>query len=148
MQYSRTGIHLTESFEACRLVAYHGSADRPGVWSIGYGHTHGVKEGDVCTQAQAEEWLVDDIRWAELVVNAHVTVQLTQQEFDALVDFVFNVGSGNFTSSTMLKLLNEGDHHGAAQQFELWDHAGGVEVAGLLRRRQAEKSEFEGTSST
>jgi lysozyme len=95
-----------------------------------------------CLQAQAEAWLVEDIAWAEGRVNADVHVPLTQGEFDALVDFVFNCGVGNFEHSTLLKLVNAGDMNHAAGEFEKWDHCGGVVVAGLLRRRVAEDAEF------
>lgn len=139
MKYSKTGLALTERFEGCKLVAYQ---DQVGVWTIGYGHTRGVHEGMTCTQAQAEQWLLEDIAAAEQNVNTHVKVPLTQAEFDALVDFDFNCGSGNLDSSTLLKLVNEGDPEDAAKEFEKWDHAGGKVVAGLLRRRQAEEAEF------
>lgn len=141
MIYSKIGIKLTEQFEGCRFAAYQ---DSKSVWTIGYGHIHDVKAGDTCTPDQAEDWFVDDMRWAQLVVNAKVTVPLTQGAFDALVDFVFNVGSGNFTGSTLLKLLNEGDYAGAALEFERWDMAGGKHILGLLRRRKAEEAEFNG----
>lgn len=143
MKYSLKGLRLTEGFEGARLRAYQ---DSKGVWTIGYGHTgHDVYEGLVWTQAQAEAALAIDEAWAESVVQARVKVPLTQNEFDALVDFVFNAGSGNFTASTMLRLLNAGDYHGAAGEFVKWDKCGGVVLAGLLRRRQAEAVEF-GTS--
>ena len=139
MQYSKTGEELTESFEGLRLVAYQ---DSVGVWTIGYGHTRDVAEGMVCTSDQALQWLTEDTQSAVNAVNRLVTVSLTQSEFDALVDFVFNLGSGAFAGSTMLRLLNSGDMVRAAGQFDLWDHAGGVVVAGLLRRRMAENAEF------
>lgn len=141
MEYSKQGIELTERFEGCKLVAY---LDSNGIPTIGYGHTLGVALGDTCTQAQAEQWLYEDIAWAVSVVNHNVKVQLTQGEFDALVDFVFNVGAGNFGGSTLLRLLNQGDFAGAAEEFEKWHHAGGKDVAGLLRRRLAEEDEFDG----
>jgi GH24 family phage-related lysozyme (muramidase) len=72
-----------------------------------------------------------------------VKVALTQGEFDALVDFTFNLGSGNLQSSTLLKLVNEGQFETAAKEFEKWDLAGGKVVAGLLRRRKAEEQEFQ-----
>jgi lysozyme len=137
LQY--TGQALTEQFEGCSLTAYQDSA---GIWTLGFGHTGGVTQGMTCTQAQAEAWLLEDIQWAVTVVNNLVTVQLTQGEFDALVDFVFNVGSGNFASSTMLRMLNASNFAGAAGQFARWDLAGGQVVAGLLRRRVAEEGEF------
>ncbi len=139
-EHGESGLALTEQFEGCRLVAYLDQTGRP---TIGYGHTAGVQLGDTCTEAQADAWLIQDIAWAVTEVNRLVTVTLTQPEFDALVDFVFNAGAGNFESSTMLKLLNAGQYSAAATQFDLWDHAGGQVVAGLLRRRQAETNEFE-----
>ena len=139
MEYSKSGLQLTERFEGVRLSAYQ---DQAGRWTIGYGHTEGVQPGDSCTQEQAESWLAQDIEWAASCVNRSVTITLSQGEFDALVDFVFNVGCGNFNSSTMLKLLNVGNYAGAAEQFNRWDRAGGQIVAGLLRRREAEVQEF------
>jgi lysozyme len=134
-----TGQGLTEQFEGYQLTAYQ---DSSGVLTIGYGHTEGVTQGMTCTQAQAEAWLSADIQWAVSVVRGAVVVALTQNEFNALVDFTFNVGSGNFQSSTLLKDLNAGDFAAAALQFERWDQAGGAVVAGLLRRRIAEENEF------
>ena len=145
MNYSEAGLDLTEESEGCRLVAYQ---DSVGVWTIGYGHTRGVVEGMTCTQAQAEAWLREDILSAIADVNRLVKVPLTQGEFDALVDFDFNLGGGALRGSTLLRLLNGGDHAGAAEQFERWDRAGGHVLAGLLRRRLAEEAEFKGAAST
>lgn len=142
LQYSQAGQLLTTNFEGCRLTAYQ---DSKGVWTIGYGHTLGVYEGLTCTQEQALAWLAQDMGWACAVVKRLVRVPLLPHEFDALVDFVFNVGSGNFAASTMLKLLNQGDFGGAASEFEKWDLSGGKAIAGLLRRRLAEEKEFEGS---
>lgn len=139
MKYSLSGLHLTEREEGVRLTAYQ---DQVGVLTIGYGHTHGVTEGMTCSQEQAEKWLQEDIASAEAAVNTYVHVPLTQGEFDALTDFVFNLGSGSLLHSTLLTLLNKGDREGAAKEFEKWDHAGGKVVAGLLRRRQEEEKEF------
>lgn len=141
LQYSKTGQELTKRFEGCRLVAYQ---DTRGVWTIGYGHTSGVHAGMTCTQAQAEQWLLEDIQYAVNAVKHYVTVALTQGEFDALVDFVFNVGVRAFAGSTLLRKLNAGDYAGAAHEFKRWDMAGGKHVAGLLRRRVAEENEFNG----
>lgn len=140
MQYSLDGLHLTEQFEGCKLQAY---PDSTGIPTIGYGHTKGVSLGMTCTQAQAEQWLQQDINYAASEVNKHVTVPLTQHQFDALVDFTFNCGAGNLDHSTLLKLVNTGDFTHAANEFERWDKAGGKVVAGLLRRRLAEKNEFQ-----
>ena len=139
MEYSGNGLHLTEQFEGCKLKAY---KDSGGVWTCGYGHTDGVGPSTVCTLALAEQWLQEDIQSAVNTVNHLVKVTLTQGEFDALVDFVFNEGAGHFESSTMLDLLNAGSYQAAAGQFERWDMCAGQVVAGLLRRRQAEKTEF------
>lgn len=144
LQYSGSGLALTEQFEGCRLVAYQ---DVRGVWTIGYGHTQGVYAGMTCTQLQAEQWLLQDVQWAVSVVRNLVTIALTQGEFDALVDFVFNEGSGHFASSTLLVDLNANNLAAAAAQFQVWDLAAGQVVAGLLRRRIAEESEFNGASS-
>lgn len=131
--------NLTEAFEGCKLVAYR---DTKGVLTIGYGHTSHVYEGQTCTQAEADAWLAQDVGIAEAAVNRLVTVKLTQGEFDALVDFTFNVGVGAFSNSTLHHLLNEGNYKAAANEFEKWDYCGGVVVAGLLRRRLAEKAVF------
>jgi len=142
LTYSKDGLTLTEQFEGCRLVAYQ---DQVGVWTIGYGHTgSGVASGLTITQDQAIDLLTSDVAASAAYVNAAVTVELQQNEFDALVDFVFNLGRGAFAGSTLLKNLNAGQFDAAAAQFDLWDHAGGQVVAGLLRRRQAEQAMFQG----
>ena len=86
---------------------------------------------------------MDDIARAVNCVNAAISIELTQPEFDALVDFVYNLGCTSFCASTMRRLINEGNTKAAAAQFDLWDHAGGKVVAGLLRRREAETQEFD-----
>jgi lysozyme len=147
LTYSGNGLALTEQFEGCRLTAYQ---DQVGVWTIGYGHTGpDVTPQLTITQDQAQDLLAQDVCSAAACVNNVVTIQLSQEEFDALVDFVFNLGAGAFTGSTMLRDLNAGDITAAATQFDLWDHAGGAVVAGLLRRREAETAMFDaGESST
>ncbi|WP_198420734.1 lysozyme [Massilia atriviolacea] len=141
MQYSATGLSLTEQCEGCRLSAYQDSA---GVWTNGYGNTHGVVPGSTITQQQADADLKANIQNSVNDVNRLVTVQLTPGEFDALVDFDFNLGRGNLASSTLLSRLNAGDFAGAAAQFDRWDRSKGTVLAGLLRRRQAETAEFTG----
>ena len=143
MEYSKNGAHLTESFEGLRLTAYPDPGTGGDPWTIGYGHTGpDVHPGLTITQEQAEELLMQDVKKAAAAVNAKVTGDITQEEFDALVDFVFNVGAGNFAASTLLKKVNSGDIHGAAAEFEKWDMAAGKHMAGLLRRRHAESEEF------
>lgn len=140
LQYSPYGLMITESFEGCVLHAYR---DVAGVLSIGYGHTGSdVQEGQVITQAQAEILLKADIASSVVVVNHMVQVPLNQNQFDALVDFVFNVGQGNFYNSTLLRKLNAGDYAGAAEQFSAWVYAGGEVQPGLVRRRDAEAGLF------
>jgi lysozyme len=140
MKHSKTVEQLTEGFEAKRLSAY---IPRPGdVPTIGYGHTRGVKMGDVCTDEQAVAWLQEDYVICEKDVNDHVNIPLTQGEFDALVDFCFNLGGRSLNNSTLLRLLNAGEYKLAAHEFERWDMAGGKHMAGLLRRRLAEEALF------
>lgn len=139
MKTSETGIKLIEDMEGLRLKAYQ---DVVGVWTNGYGNTHGVIPGSVITQAQAESDLLSNVAGSEYVVNSVVKVTLTQNQFDALVDFVFNLGSGNFQSSTLLRKLNAGDFAGASAEFPKWNHAGGIVVDGLTKRREAERLLF------
>ena len=136
---------MTEQFEGCKLTAYQ---DQVGVWTIGYGHTGPeVVKGRTITIEEAQDLLAMDIRTAATFVNNVVAVALSQEEFDALVDFAFNLGRGRLEESTLLHELNAGNFAAAAAQFEVWDRAGGAVVAGLLRRRQAEAALFNNTSS-
>jgi len=131
---------LTQQFEGLKLTAYR---DVAGIWTIGYGHTgKDVYAGRVITHQEALALLAADLHAAISVVNLRVKVPLTQNQFDALVDFAFNAGIGAFVTSTLLRDLNAGDYTGAAAQFVLWDHAGGKVVPGLLKRRQAEAELF------
>jgi len=142
-KYSKDGLHLTEGFEGVRLAAYPDPATGGDPWTIGYGHTGPeVHSGMTITQEQAENYLMQDVAKAAADVNSKVTVEITQNEFDALVDFAFNCGCGNLNNSTLLKKLNAGDYEGAAQEFLKWDMAAGHHMAGLLRRRQAEELLF------
>lgn len=140
--YSKDGLHLTELFEGDILTAYQ---DQRGLWTIGYGHTASVHPGMTITQQEAEAFLASDVGAAAECVNALVQVKLTQQQFDSLVDFAFNVGIGSFRHSTLLRDVNSGKIPEAIAQFNLWDHCGGTVNAGLLRRRKAEAAEFSGT---
>lgn len=139
MQYSKAGLALTEKFEGLRLAAYR---DCVGVLTIGYGHTKDVKPGDVCTQAQAEQWLLDDVKACVDAINRDCKVELSQNQFDALVDFAFNLGVGALERSTLWRKLNAGNFAGAAIEFLKWDMAGGKHVEGLLRRRTSEQTLF------
>ncbi len=135
MRTSRKGIELIKAHEGLRLDAYLCPA---GVPTIGYGHTHGVKMGDRITAEQAERLLIDDLIVAETEVNRY-GFDLTQNQFDALVSFVFNVGAGNFRSSTLLKRLKSNPNDpDIANQFKRWVYGGGKVLPGLVRRRDEE----------
>lgn len=141
MHTSQKGLDLIKSFEGLRLTAYKCPAD---VWTIGYGTTAGVKPGQTITKERAEELLREDVKRFEEQVLRLVKMPLTQGQFDALTSFVYNLGAGNLSNSTLLRLLNAGDYAGAAAQFERWNKAGGKVLAGLARRRAAERALFEG----
>ncbi|MEN6082881.1 lysozyme [Chromobacterium piscinae] len=141
MKTNAAGIRLIQQFEGLRLAAYQ---DMVGVWTIGYGHTGPeVKKGLTITQQQADQLLAADLETFETGIGKAVTVPLSANQFSALVSFSYNLGLGNLRSSTLLRLLNQGDYAGAAAQFPRWDRAGGQPVAGLLRRRQAEQVLFQ-----
>jgi lysozyme len=134
------GENLIKSFETLKLVAY---LDQRGRWTCGWGHTGpDVVEGTTCTPEQAEDWFQQDTQAAVNGVNESIQTNVTQNQFDALVSFTFNVGVGAEGHSTMAKLINARNFAGAATQFPLWDHVDGVPNAGLLRRRQAEQALF------
>lgn len=143
MQTSQRGIDLIKRFEGLRLSAYKCPA---GVWTIGYGTTAGVKEGQVITKERADELLRDDVKRFEDQVLRLVKVPLTQGQLDALVSFTYNLGAANLGNSTLLRLLNAGDYKGAAAQFDRWNKAGGKVLKGLVTRRAAERAMFEGRS--
>ena len=135
------GLALIKKFEGCELKAYQCSA---GVWTIGYGHTKDVVEGMEITQEQAEQMLVDELHEYESYINKYVTVALSQNQFDALVSWVYNLGPANLRASTMLKVLNSGEYEDVPAQMKRWNKAGGKVLEGLIRRREAEACLFVG----
>lgn len=139
MTLGAKGRALIQSFEQCRLQAYQ---DQRGIWTIGFGHTRGVVPYQTCTQAEAEDWFTQDTAEAVRAVIASTDVPLTQNQFDALVAFTYNVGAGSEAHSTLIKLLNAGRYALAADQFNLWNHIDGQVSAGLTRRRAAERALF------
>jgi lysozyme len=139
MKISQAGIDLIKRFEGLRLEAYQ---DTGGVWSIGYGHIIGVKPGLKISRERAEKYLIIDLAPAELVVNAYVRQSLNQNQFDSLVNFVFNVGGGAFRKSTLLAVLNIGLLNDVPHQLLKWHHDNGKDIPGLLKRRQAEVELF------
>ena len=146
MNISDAGLQFICDREGVRLDAYPdpGSGGEP--WTIGVGHTDpgNIKPGDTCTMEQAMAWLRSDVAWAEGAVNSQVRVSLTQGQFDALVDFVFNEGTANFASSTLLRLLNLGQYDEADAQFVRWNMAAGHVMGGLTTRRNLEAEMFDG----
>ncbi len=137
---SQSGIDLIKSFESCQLKAYLCPAK---VWTIGYGHTSGVRPDDKISVMQAERFLKGDLVRVEQDIQKIVRVPLTQGQFDALVSFAFNCGTRALSTSTLLRKLNQKDYSGAAQEFSRWIYAGGKVLAGLERRRRLEKRMFE-----
>ena len=139
MKTGSKGIDLIKHFEGCELEAYKCPA---GVWTIGYGHIKGVKEGMTITEHQAEEMLKSELNEYEGYINNLVTAELNQNQFDAMVSWVYNLGGGNLKASTLLKVLNAGDYAGVPAQMMRWNKAGGKVLEGLTRRRQAEADLF------
>jgi lysozyme len=142
MHTSQRGIDLIKSSEGLRLTAYPDPATGGEPWTIGYGTTRGVKPGMKITATQAEEYLKTDVGRFEPELAALVKVPLSQNQWDALMSFVYNLGSANLASSTLLKLLNAGDYARAADQFPRWNKAAGKEMPGLTKRRAAEQALF------
>ncbi|OCJ30593.1 lysozyme [Serratia sp. 14-2641] len=142
MQISNKGISLIKGFEKLELKAYPdpGTGGKP--WTIGWGHTKGVKPGDQITQAQAEAFLREDLAVFEAAVSSAIKRSMTQNQFDAMVSLAFNIGGASFASSTLVKKFNAGDVQGAADQFPRWKNANGKEMKGLVRRRAAERELF------
>lgn len=135
MKASEKAYSLIRQFEGLRLTAYKCPA---GVWTIGYGHTSGVVPGMTITKEQAEEFLRQDIASAENIVSVEC-LSLRQYQFDAMVSFVFNVGSGNFRKSTLLKKIKANpDDNSIMDEFLRWVYSKGVVLSGLQKRRLAE----------
>ena len=147
---SNDGIDLVKTFEGLHKVQPDGTISAylcpAGKWTIGYGSCKGVRSGMKITKEEAELRLREDLRTAEADVKRYVTVPLTQGQYDALVSFVFNLGAGNFRSSTLLKKLNQGLYNDVPEQIMRWNKArvGGklTVLNGLTRRRAAEAAIF------
>lgn len=142
MELSQNGLNFIKSFEGFSSTPYQ---DVAGKLSIGYGHL--IKQGESfpdtgIDEEAAQELLAKDTETAQKEVCDAVTADVTQNQYDALVSFTFNLGGGTLLRSTLLERLNNGDYAGCAAEFPKWNHAGGVEVAGLTRRRDAEMQLF------
>ncbi|NEO49125.1 MAG: lysozyme [Moorea sp. SIO4A3] len=143
---NQAGLDLVKEFEGLhkrcpdgRVEAY---IDPVGIPTIGWGHTAGVRIGDIITVEQAEKLLRQDLESSESTVSNLVKVSLTDNEFSALVSFVFNIGPTAFRRSTLLRKLNQGDDQGAANEFLRWNKGGGRVLLGLSKRREAERKLF------
>ena len=130
---------LIKEFEGLRLTAYLCPA---GVWTIGYGHTKGVKRGMKIDQAQADRLLDIDLIDVARSIRQLVKVNINDNQEQALVSFIFNVGARAFSNSTLLRKLNNKDYAGASSEFDKWVYAKGKKLPGLIRRRKAEKDLF------
>ena len=139
VETSENGIELIKDFEGRRLVAYQ---DSVGVWTIGYGHTKTAHEDKLIIKSTADRLLAEDLVEFEKYVEKYVTVSLTQNQFDALVSWTFNLGPGNLKESTMLKKLNQGLYEEVPDEMRRWNKAGGKVLEGLIRRREAEAKLF------
>ena len=139
-EVNEAGVRLVQEFEGCRLDAYRCPA---GIPTIGYGATGpDIRMGMVWTQEQADERLAEDLARFAAGVERLVQVDLTDNQFAALVSFAYNVGLGALRDSTLLRKLNAGDYLGAADQFARWNKGGGRVLPGLVRRRAAERDLF------
>ncbi|WP_425407948.1 lysozyme [Hyphococcus sp.] len=143
MRTGETGLNLIKGYEGLRMSAHYAPTEQ---WSVGYGHTDTARHGMSVTEGDAERLLKDDVRPIENLIGDTVRAPLNQNEHDALVSLIFNIGEDNWRRSTVLRKLNAGDKIGAANAFELWNKAFvNNELAtldGLVRRRAAEKSLF------
>lgn len=151
-ELSTNGQLLIQRFEGLRLKSYQ---DLTGIWTIGWGHTGpDIKANLIISPKQAHDYLMSDAKAAGDIIRANVTAQLSQQQYDALVSFVFNIGPGHVGTkdgfvwlksghhSTLLELLNADQMTKAAEQILQWNKAGGKSVYGLSVRRQAERRLF------
>jgi len=144
MQTSTKGIELIKKHEGLRLTAY---KDVGGLWTIGYGHLLKLPMEDYfldnpISEEVATTMLKMDLFAAERALELNTVVPLTQNQFDALVSFIFNVGGRAYRDSTLLRYLNEGNYAAAADQLLRWDKVGGKSVKGLANRRAAERTLF------
>lgn len=132
-------MQLVKDFESLRLTAYKCPAD---VWTIGWGHTKGVNQGDEITVEQAEQLLREDLAEFKAAVDKAVEVHLSETEMEALVSLCYNIGIGAFSKSTLVKKLNDNLRLEAAMEFPKWSKIGSTRSKGLLRRRMKEATLF------
>lgn len=135
MQISTEHLNSLKQWEGLRLKSYQ---DQGGIWTIGYGHTENVKEGQSITQEEADSLLKKDLEKFEAIVTETILVELTQAQFAALVSFVFNVGEEAFKKSSLVKKLNQGNYESVPGELSRWVYCSGVRNLGLVNRRAAE----------
>lgn len=133
-------VDMIKKSEGLRLVAY--MPTPKDVWTIGYGHTATAKPGMRITKKGAEALLRHDLEWVEDVIELHVDVELTQNQYDALCSFIYNLGGTNFANSTLLRKLNKGEYQAAADQLPRWNKQKGTVLRGLTIRRNEERDLF------
>ena len=141
MQISELAFEKIKAFEGCRLTAYQ---DAAGVWTIGYGHTKGVKPGDKISQYWADDCLRKDIEEVEAQIDA-LGLPLSQPQLDALVSLVMNIGIGNLKRSTLLRYIREGrSENDIKRQWRQWVYAGNPPrtMPGLIKRREWESIRY------
>lgn len=134
------GVNLIKDYEKLMLKAYLPTPND--VWTIGYGHTHTAKPGQVITAAKADVLLRNDLDWVEKTISDLVKVQLTQNQYDALSSFIFNIGRTQFQNCTALRRLNQGDYTGAADAMLWFNKQKGKTLNGLVKRRERERQLF------
>ncbi len=144
MEMDADGYALTKESEGLRLVAYPDPGTGGAPWTLGYGRAHGIQPGQTCTEEEAAQWLIEDMAFANAAVNHLVTVDRTQGQHSACVDFCYNLGQGAFGGSTLLHKMNAGDFEGASAEFPKWVHAGNQVLPGLVKRRARERNLFDG----
>tara|TARA_R110000787_G_scaffold49287_2_gene118317 strand:+ start:799 stop:1242 length:444 start_codon:yes stop_codon:yes gene_type:complete len=140
MKISDEGLELIKKFEGCETKAYQ---DSVGVWTIGYGHTKNVKEGDEISEDYAMSMLKEEIVEYEQYIENLIDISLSQCEFDALCSWVYNLGPTNLKESTLLKELNHANFERVPDEIKRWNKAGGKVLDGLKRRREAEALLFQ-----
>ncbi|OXX31812.1 lysozyme [Vibrio sp. V09_P4A23P171] len=142
LSVSENGLRHIANEEGCRLKAYQCSADR---WTAGMGHTEGITASTLLTEQQVAEYFVKDVASAERFVKKQIKKKPNQAEYDMMVSFVFNLGAGNFQTSTLLRKFNQGDNLGACKQYPRWVYVNGKDCRvkendceGITKRRNKE----------
>lgn len=143
MKLNESGIDLVKDCEGLSLKAYPDPATGKSPWTIGYGHTgREVTPGLVWTKEHCEDILILDLGKVSTQLQTYITTDLNDNQFNAIISFTYNVGIRNFATSTLLKLINEGNLAQASLEFPKWDYAAGKEMQGILNRRLKEQKLF------